>query len=512
MTSYSGLLELRGSGGHSVLDLPPGVLEAATHTVPEQALHPFVATLLFKCSSRAGRNPITLGDVILATALFELPGISQAHLLAFQRRVWPRQATMAQLEQYENMFSGAMLRNMDPKLRQLVETVFAQESERVRAAVLQHLLDHSSSKLIAAPTCLELVLTDEAPSKTIPDDPRLHQLLRQLYGEVLAELRRQGRVVQVQQLPPAVPPAVALRQLAGMSSPSEECSPGTPPAQDSSSDTASAAASSADNCGLGAPGPGPAVLLQIQQVPGGQAGLAGQQAQGQQQALAGQQAQGQQQVLAGQQAQGQQQALAGQQAQGQQQVLAGQQVAQQSLRRQAIQELEAALVHWQVAPWRHRRILSSFRRELRPYCVTLRQRLRDAGSQVVAATPEQVRAGVEAAWNHAEEWVLDQVEQALEGMFLPRRWLLEALPYGSYLVGAIIIILALRYQNEPLSGVLAAAATWDKLAAILLLPLLPLLQLLDPLRIAPSWQRAQLAEADLNAACYVDQAGHLGPH
>ncbi len=74
----------------------------------------------------------------------------------------------------------------------------------------------------------ELVLTDEAPSKTIPDDPRLHQLLRQLYGEVLAELRRQGRVVQVQQLPPAVPPAVALRQLAGMSSPSEEGSPGGP--------------------------------------------------------------------------------------------------------------------------------------------------------------------------------------------------------------------------------------------------------------------------------------------
>ncbi len=86
--------------------------------MPKEALHLFVATLLFKCSSRAGRNPITLGDVILATALFELPGISQAHLLAFQRQLWPRQATMAQLEQYQNMFSGAMLRNMDPsKLR-----------------------------------------------------------------------------------------------------------------------------------------------------------------------------------------------------------------------------------------------------------------------------------------------------------------------------------------------------------------------------------------------------------
>ncbi len=35
-----------------------------------------------------------------------------------------------------------------------METVFAQESERVRVAVLQHLLDVCSTKLIAAPNCL----------------------------------------------------------------------------------------------------------------------------------------------------------------------------------------------------------------------------------------------------------------------------------------------------------------------------------------------------------------------
>ncbi len=44
---------------------------------------------------------------------------------------------------------------------------------------------------------------------TIPDDPRLHQLLLQLHAQVHAELRRQGEVVEVWELPPATPPASA---------------------------------------------------------------------------------------------------------------------------------------------------------------------------------------------------------------------------------------------------------------------------------------------------------------
>lgn len=54
----------------------------------------------------------------------------------------------------------------------------------------------------------ELVLTDELPSMTIPDDPQLHQLLRQLHAEVLAELRRQGKTVEVRKLPPGLVPRV----------------------------------------------------------------------------------------------------------------------------------------------------------------------------------------------------------------------------------------------------------------------------------------------------------------
>ncbi|KAL4441025.1 hypothetical protein ABPG77_010456 [Micractinium sp. CCAP 211/92] len=98
---------------------------------------------------------------------------------------------------------------MDPKLRQLVDAVFAQESEWVRVAVLQHLLDNCGSHLTWAPRSLELALTGEVPSMTIPDDPRLHQLLLQLHAQVHAELRRQGEVVEVWELPAATPPASA---------------------------------------------------------------------------------------------------------------------------------------------------------------------------------------------------------------------------------------------------------------------------------------------------------------
>ncbi|KAL4433446.1 hypothetical protein ABPG77_010299 [Micractinium sp. CCAP 211/92] len=199
MTSFARLLELRGPWGHTVLDLPPGVLEAARQTVPPAAFPSFVAALLSKCSNWAHRGPITLHDVITSTVLFDCPGISRDHLLAFERQVWPRHVTIAQLEQYSGIspWVPTPLSRMDPKLRQLVEAVFAQESEWVRVAVLQHLLDScSGSKLVCAPRSIEVALTGEMPSRTIPDDPRLHQLLRQLHAEVHAELRRQGKEVK----------------------------------------------------------------------------------------------------------------------------------------------------------------------------------------------------------------------------------------------------------------------------------------------------------------------------
>ncbi|KAL4433444.1 hypothetical protein ABPG77_010297 [Micractinium sp. CCAP 211/92] len=223
MTSFARLLELRGPRGHTVLDLPPGVLEAARQTVPPAAFPSFAAKLLYLCSTWAGssssRRPITLDDVYKSTAGFECPGINRDHLLAFERQVWPRQTTIAQLEQYSgiSLWEPTPLKDVDPKLRQLVETVFAQESECVLVAVLQHLLDTCCEELDDALDSIEEALTGKFPSRTIPDDPRLHQLLRQLHAEVHAELRRQGKGEEVQELPPAPPPASASWQHAGSS-------------------------------------------------------------------------------------------------------------------------------------------------------------------------------------------------------------------------------------------------------------------------------------------------------
>ncbi|KAL4421757.1 hypothetical protein ABPG77_009740 [Micractinium sp. CCAP 211/92] len=205
----------------------PRVLEAARQTVPPTAFRSFVATLLSECSNcTLAGTPITLKCVITCTTIFDCPGISRAHLLAFQRQIWPRHATIAQLEQYSGILPApSLLRDMDPKLRQLVEVVFAQESEWVRVAVLQHFLDTCGKELIAAPYRIEVLLAGERPSRTIPDDPRLHQLLRRLYAEVHAELRRQGYVVKMRELPPATPPASASRQQACSSGRSDEGSP-----------------------------------------------------------------------------------------------------------------------------------------------------------------------------------------------------------------------------------------------------------------------------------------------
>ena len=149
-------------------------------------------------------------DVMLSTALFECPGISKAHLVAFRRWLWPRHETLAQLEQYQGVFGRSSgLKGMEPgaclglchcvaggaacfatvpenaackragfasrafttlppaaascrhpcarrtaELRQLVEAVFAQESEWVLVAVLQHLIDGYCTRLISAPRCI----------------------------------------------------------------------------------------------------------------------------------------------------------------------------------------------------------------------------------------------------------------------------------------------------------------------------------------------------------------------
>ena len=84
--------------------------------MPPSALGAFVATLLFNSSRRVyGSGPITLEDAVSSTFLFECPGIGQGHLVAFRRRLWPRQETMAQLEQYCRFFGGSFsLGRMEP--------------------------------------------------------------------------------------------------------------------------------------------------------------------------------------------------------------------------------------------------------------------------------------------------------------------------------------------------------------------------------------------------------------
>ena len=87
--------------------------------MPPDAVHSFVATLLHKCSNSARDiSPIKLADVLLCTALFECPGISKAHLVAFRRRIWPRK-TIAQLKWYHGIVRYSPgLRFMDPSAYQ----------------------------------------------------------------------------------------------------------------------------------------------------------------------------------------------------------------------------------------------------------------------------------------------------------------------------------------------------------------------------------------------------------
>ncbi|KAL4440744.1 hypothetical protein ABPG77_000453 [Micractinium sp. CCAP 211/92] len=143
MISFAGLLELRGPRGHTVLDFPPGVLEAAAQVMPPHLFPPFVKALLVRCSTLAAPGPIPLRDVLLRTCSVECPGVSQDDGSAFRHQLWPRHSTVAELEGYSGIlsFGHSRLSRMEPRLRRLLDSALAQESEAVHVAVLQYFID-----------------------------------------------------------------------------------------------------------------------------------------------------------------------------------------------------------------------------------------------------------------------------------------------------------------------------------------------------------------------------------
>ena len=154
MASYAGLLDLRGPCGHTVRDLPAGepwqhlspfgwqkgcpnsvshmtqlsqeppscfaagVLPAAATSIPPAALQLFVKMVLDTCSRLAGSGPIVVYHVLRATTSLQCPGVEQAHLDRFDRQVWPRQRTVAELERYYGIFSRKNLNGMEPSERE----------------------------------------------------------------------------------------------------------------------------------------------------------------------------------------------------------------------------------------------------------------------------------------------------------------------------------------------------------------------------------------------------------
>ncbi|KAL4440743.1 hypothetical protein ABPG77_000452 [Micractinium sp. CCAP 211/92] len=151
LTHSAGLLELRGPHGHTVRDFPPGVLEAAARVMPPDVLQPLVKALLDNCSSMAPPGPIPLAHVLLRTYSTTCCGVSQDHLSAFRKQLWPRHTTVAELEGYNGITTWrSSLSCMEP----------------------------------------QKVLTIKHYSLTIPDDPHMRQLLLRLLAAVRAELQQ----------------------------------------------------------------------------------------------------------------------------------------------------------------------------------------------------------------------------------------------------------------------------------------------------------------------------------
>lgn len=86
--------------------MPPGVLQ------------PLVKALLDNCSSMAPPGPIPLAHVLLRTYSTTCCGVSQDHLAAFRKQLWPRHTTVAELEGYIGITTWrSSLSCMEPRER-----------------------------------------------------------------------------------------------------------------------------------------------------------------------------------------------------------------------------------------------------------------------------------------------------------------------------------------------------------------------------------------------------------
>lgn len=165
---------------------------------------------------------------------------------------------MAQLDGYTGIlsFGRGRLSRMEPRLRSLLDSALAQESEPVRVAVLQHFVDDGIMQLTDAPFTIRVMLTNKHYSLTIPDDPYFNQLLLKLLDDVYAELgmaddsggSTRGLGAAASAASAAAPAAragtaaceaalaaapVQRTSAGGGSSSSKEACPGTPPHKDS---------------------------------------------------------------------------------------------------------------------------------------------------------------------------------------------------------------------------------------------------------------------------------------
>ncbi|KAL4443055.1 hypothetical protein ABPG77_008546 [Micractinium sp. CCAP 211/92] len=138
------MLTFRGPNGHRVLD-------AAAQVIPLCVFQPFIKALLANCSAMAASGPLKLSGVLSRTYSTTCPALSKDALSAFRKRIWPRHGTVVELEGYVGVTSSSRLAYMEPRLRRVLDSVLAQESEDVRVAVLQHFVDKGITKLASAP-------------------------------------------------------------------------------------------------------------------------------------------------------------------------------------------------------------------------------------------------------------------------------------------------------------------------------------------------------------------------